>query len=430
MKTFFRVLMFGMIMSAVSAVSVFAQDACTEVEAKQTLYKQFTDNFADKSIEKRQVAIVAGKQYVSKYGACPDDKAIVDYLNTNVPAMEKVIETQQRGAAKDALYNRFNTSVAASKTADILSSGKEILSAEPDFLDVTLTLASAGFDQAVANPPVDTFNNDTIIYSKMAIEQLEANKASKTGDYGVKQYGYKTKEFAGKENALGLMNYDIGYIMYYRQGKDNPAKKKEALPYLYKSTQYNAFSKTDPFVYQTIGAWYLDEAIRLDADRLAKIKAAGGKDTDETLAIYGMEKGYADRSIDAYARAYKIATDAKRKDALMGKLKELYGFRYDNKIEGIDAFVATVMNTPMPDPTTEPTPVKEAPSTTTTTSGAGVASTMKSDTTSENSGGMAKPTGSKTGGVTTGAKSASNGTTTTPKPKTVVKPAPKKKGTR
>ncbi len=42
MKTIFRVLMLGIMISAVSAVSVFAQDVCAEVEAKQALYKQFT----------------------------------------------------------------------------------------------------------------------------------------------------------------------------------------------------------------------------------------------------------------------------------------------------------------------------------------------------------------------------------------------------
>ncbi|HXH69886.1 MAG TPA: hypothetical protein VNI60_06005, partial [Pyrinomonadaceae bacterium] len=355
----------------------------------------------------------------------------VDYLKANVPAMEKFIATSEATKVKGDRYTNFDKAIDASNTAGIFTSGKEILAQEPDFVDVTIALASAGFDQSIANPPVDTFSNDTITYSKMAIQQIEANKSSKTGNYGVKKYSYKTDQFGGKENALGLMNYNIGYILYYRQGKNDPAKKKEALPYFFKSTQYNAFSKTDPFVYQTIGAWYLDEAIRMNADRDAKLKEAGNKDTDETLAVLGMQKGYVDRSIDAYARAYKLASaaaDTKRKDALYAKLKELYAFRYDGKTEGIDAFVATVMNNPMPDPTSAVTPVKEAPATTTTTSSTVKSSAMTSDTTSENSTGMAKPIPTKTS-VTTDTKTTSNGTTT--KTKTAVKkPAPKKKKTR
>lgn len=412
-------------MTAATAVSVFAQDACTaDIEAKQALYKVFTDNLSKKTIEAQEAAVDAGKQYVSKYGTCAEDKQIVDYLNTNLPPMEKAIAAAKKGANQTILINNFNTAVKGSKTADILNYGKQLADSDQDLaLDVTITMASAGFDQAVATPPVDTYNNDTINYSKQAIQQLEANKTSKTGDYGVNQYSYKTDKFGGKENALGLMNYNIGYIMYYRQGKTDPAMKKAALPYLYKATQYNAFSKTDPFVYQSIGAWYLDESIRLDAQRLAKVKEAGNKDTDETLSLLGMEKAYAERSIDAYARAYKLATDTARKNALYDKLKQLYSFRYD-KTDGIDAYVATVTNNPMPDPTTEPTPVKEAaPATPTTTSG----SAMTSDTTSENTAGMTKPTGAK-GAVTTTAKPAA---ATTAKPKAAAKtPAPKKKATR
>jgi len=434
MKTILRILTLGIFMTAltaVSGISVFAQDVCAEVEAKQALYKKFTDNYGG-TIDQRKSAIESGKQYVSKYGACADDKDIVSYLNTNIPTMEKTIADEEGKAKKGALYTRFDTSIEAVKTngiktADVFSSGKEILASEPEFLDVILVLASAGFDQAVANPPVDTYNNDTITYSKMAIEKIEANKPSRTGDYGVKQFAYKAKEYPdAKSNALGMMNYNIGYIMYYRQNK-----KKEALPFLYKSTQYNSFSKNNPDVYRTIGAWYLEEAIRMDGERDAKVKAAGNKDTEETLALLGVQKGYADRAIDAYARAYKLAkanTKAENKaytDSLYTKLKELYAFRYNGKTDGIDAFVATVSSKPMPDPTSEVTPVKEeVPATTTNTT-----SSMTGDTTTAVQ--PTRPVATATTTKTTTTETNGNKATTTTKTKTVVKkPAPKKKGTR
>lgn len=440
MKTIFRALMLGTMLTATGAVSVLAQDVCTEVEAKQALYKQFTDNIPAKNVTKtldeQKVAVQAGKQYVEKYGACADDKQIVDYLKTNVPAMEKYITVTEGDIIKQKRYTDFNTAVGASKTADILSTGKAILAVEPDFLDVTIALASAGFDQSVANPPVDTFNNDTITYSKMAIQQIEANKPSSTGDYGVKQYVYKSDKYKdGKSNVLGLMNYNIGYILYYRQGKDNPAKKKEALPYFYKATQYNSFSKTNPFVYQTIGAWYLDEAIRIDTERQAALKANGDKDNDATLAMLGTQKGYAERAIDAYARAYSYAKADQKNAAyatdLYTKLKQLYSFRF-NKADGMDAYIASATSKPLPDPMTEVTPVKEDPATTTTT-GTTKSTALASDNTSTSTAstsGMAKPTGSKTGGV------GGNATTTTVKPAATTtktpakKPTPKKKGTR
>lgn len=439
MKTILRILTLGIFMTAFTAVgatSVFAQDVCGDVEAKQALYKQITDNYAGTNDQKK-TAINAGKQYVSKYGACADDSAIVKYINESILPMEKAIAEDEVKAKKAALYSSFNTAAKTKNTADIFASGKDILAKEPDNIDVIITLANAGFDQSIANPPVDTYNNDVITYSKTAIEKIEGGKKSE--GYGVYTYGFKNEKFKDtKSNALGALNYNIGYIMYHRQGKDNPAKKKEALTYFYKATQYDSASKNDPTVYQAIGAWYLEEAIRLDTERSAKLKEAGNKDTEETLNLLGMQKGYADRAIDAYARAYKLAsanTDPKNKaykDALYNKLKELYAFRYDGKIEGIDAFVATVSSKPMPDPSTAVTPVKEtAPETTSTTSNTTSTTAKPSAVTSDTTTAV-QPARTVSGNTAATQTTASaNGTKPAAATKAVVKkPAPKKKGTR
>lgn len=388
MKTIFRFLALGILMTVFSAVTVtssFAQDQAAE---KAALYKTYMDNYDKPEIEKIEIAIKAAKEYVEKFGANAADKEQVDYFKTAVPELEKSVAQikKAKGDAeiakvKQALFTRFDKGVKGTNgkadPVETYAAGKEIVAGDPDFVDVILVLGSVGFDQAVLPTPVDTYNEDTIQYAKMAIQKLEANKPSKTGDFGVLQYSYKNKDYPdGKANALGWMNYNIGYITYYRQGKDNPAKKKEALPYLYKATQYTSFNQKNPFLYQTIGAWYLDEAIKIDKDRKAKITAAGDKDTDETLAMLAMQKGYADRAIDAYARAYKFAKDDKNSkkeytDNLYARLKELYVFRYDGKTVGIDEFVASVQSKPLPDPTAAITPVKDEtttpPATTSTT---------------------------------------------------------------
>lgn len=440
MKTIFRNLGLGVLMAgcaAVAATTTFAQDPCTaEIEAKQALYKQFTDNFDKKEVEKKKVAVTSGKQYVEKYAACADDKAIVDYINGQVPSLETSIKKIEANVKTDALFKRFDTAVKGTNNtanpSETYVAGKEIVALNTDIIvDVLLVLGSVGVEQATATTPVDTYNADTIEYAKMAIQKLETNTPSKTGNYGVYQYSFKTKDFSdGKANAFGMMNYNIGYILYYRQGKDNAEKRKEALPYLYKATQYNSFIKKNPFLYQTIGAWYLDEAIKIDKERTVKLKEAGNKDTDETLAMVANQKGYADRAIDAYSRAYKYAKEDKSQkkeyvDGLYGKLKDLYGFRYDGKTTGIDEFVATVQSKPMPDPSTTVTPVKEEVPATTTTSETTPATT--------------KPVTPVTKPATTPTKPVSTVTPTKPEPKPAAdtttatktkKPAPKKKGTR
>jgi hypothetical protein len=283
-----------------------------------------------------------------------------------------------------------------------------------------ITLALAGYEQSRKN--ITTFDEESVNFAKSAIQKIEAGKASETGNFGVLQYSYKTKEFPdGKNNALGGLHFNIGYILYYNQGKNNPARKKDALQYFYKATKHTSFSKNEPIVYQAIGAWYLDEAIRIDSERQRLVKEAGGKDTEETLAMIGMQKGYADRAIDAYARAYRLAptTNKTYRDSLYTRLKELFAFRFDGNTSGIDTYVSTVMNRPMPDPSVTVTPVAETSTTANTTS----MTTTKMDE-------PTPPTTSGKATTTNGAGAASKTTTTATKAKTAAKPAPKKKGTR
>lgn len=450
MKTIFRFLALAMLLATFSAATVttgYAQDPQTE---KAALYKTYTDNYAAKEIEKRQLALDAAKSYVEKFGANPEDKEQVDYFKKAIPDLEKGIADSKKAAddavaakATQALFARFDTAVKGTggnaNPAETYAAGKEIVAKQPDFVDVILVLGSVGFDQASAKTPVDTYNDDAITYAKMAIQKIEEGKPSKTENYGVLQYSYKNKENPdGKSNALSSMNYNIGYILYYRQGKDNPAKKKEALSYFYKATKYTSTNQKNPFLYQTIGAWYLDEAIRIDKERQVKLTANGNKDNDETLAMVGEQKGYADRAIDAYSRAYKLAKAAAKPnkeytDTLYARLTDLYKFRYDGDIKGIDAFVATVDSKPFPDPTTAITPVKiettepatTTSSTTDTTKPATAPATTKPATTP-----VVKPATAPTTGATKPSATSNVDAVTTGAKTTVKKTTPKKKGTR
>ncbi|MGI8638970.1 MAG: hypothetical protein ACR2MG_03360 [Pyrinomonadaceae bacterium] len=449
MKPIYRVLVLGiltMALNAVTATSTFAQDPCAEVEAKQAVYKRFTDNFASKALAQRKTAVEAGKEYVQKYGNCPDDKEIVSYLNTNIPKIESGIAKVEGQQKIGERYTRFNTAITAKNTADIFTVGKEILATDPELVDVMLVLATAGYDQATAKPPVDTYNNEAINYAKSAIQKLDANAKSKTGDYGVLTYSYKDKE-----NARGWMNYIIGYIDYYRLGK-----KDEALSYFYKAAQTTSSTKTNPYLYQTFGSYYRDEVVRLGDEIVVKLKANNNQATDETKALIAMQKGYADRAADAYARAYTVADKAPAgkdyRDGLYGSLKEIYNLRYEGKRTDVDVYANSVSSRPMPDPTTKVTPVAEevpaaaaTPAATTTTPGTttptatstkpgttkpAIMNDSKTPTKPMSSTTTTKPETTKVT-VTKTDNGTSTGEATTTKTKTPAKkPAPKKKGTR
>ena len=366
MKNVLKFLTLGMLLAAVmgvSAVSIFAQDDC------DATYEQFKAIYKNASVDDKTKALELAKKYVGDDKCKTEANAdIVKFLEGQVTKLPAQID----GLKKKAIYDRFNASVPAKNWDEAFNSGKQIVAMDPGTsLDIALILASIGFDQAAANPPVDKFNADTITMAKWAIDHIndKSVNADKYGAFGT--YEYKTSAFPdGKNNALGWMNYTIGYITYERL-----KNQKDALPYLYKATQINSATKAFPGIYKEIGEWYLSEFNRIGVDREAKIKANGDKDNDETLALLALQKGYADRALDAYIRAYNVApaTTQIQKDyktGLYNRAKIIYSARYNEKMDNFEKDMAVVPSKPFPDPTTEVTPIVEAaptPSETNTT---------------------------------------------------------------
>ncbi|MGI8468292.1 MAG: hypothetical protein ACR2N3_07555 [Pyrinomonadaceae bacterium] len=421
MKTVYKFLMFGAMALALTVVNVtasFAQDDAAAQEAKTALYTKFTDCYTKrKNLPPADLdaCYAVGKDYLDKYEKDNDQYS---------QFVRKVYDAYVKVKAADALANRFNNSVKDSKAInadEAFSSGKEFIDQNPDAVDVPIVLASIGFDNASAATPNDKYNADAINYAKMTIDRINAGKVSPNGQYGAYQYAYKTTKYPdGKNNALGWMNYTIGYIMFYRQNQ-----KKDALPYLYKATQINSETKNNFRIYATIGSWYADEFKRIDADRIAKVKAASDQDTEETKSLYALQKGYAERAADTYARAAKLAsTDTsatkEQKDGLLTLAKQFYGIRYNNdptKFDGFDTYYAGLTNKPLVDPTTAVTPVVEQTPAATTPGAATTSTPVTTATPSTTT--TAKPT----------PPTPSTTTTTTTKPSTTSTP-PKKKGTR
>ena len=450
MKTIYKNLALGIflaVFAVVTAAPSLAQDACANIEENQALYKKYTDNYAGK-VEQVKVAIEAAKQYIEKYGACIDPKTNaptyaeqVNYLKGALPEREEFVKKTEQGVADKAMYDRFNTAAKAKNVPEILASGKEITTKYPDSLDVNIIMASAAFDEVIAKPTVTTYNNDVITFAKKSLEQIEAGTKSASGKYGALSY-----QLGSKNNALGILNYSIGYTMLL-----DPTKKKEAAPYFYKATQHESNVKNNPVIYQAIGANYLDEILVLDKKRTDIIKAAGDKDTEESLAVEAMQKGYAERAMDAYARAYKSAKDDPKQkkeyvDSLSGRLKELYASRYTGKtLDNVDTYVTTVTSKSLTDPAAKVEPVKEDPPATTpaTTTTPDSSTTTKPATTPATTPTPKPATTTPAKPATTTPTKPVSSTTTTTKPETTTdvdtttatkpkakKPAPKKKGTR
>ena len=363
MKSVFRFLALG-ILTTTFAAAGYAQaapDACADITAQQALYKQFTDLYPKTSIEDRKAAVGVAKQYIEKYGSCPDAKPQIDYFNGYIPPVEKGIADDIEKARKAKLYSRFNDAVKAKNWDEVYAAGKDVLAEEKDpkiALDVTILLGSIGLDEAAKGN--DKYNDDTIKYAQQAIKLIEGGAKSDNFGTGI--------TYKNSTNALAWLNYTIAYIKNDRQ-KDT----KGAVAYYYKVTQYEASPKKNPAVYYNLGKNYYAQLDAIETDRQAKVVAAGKKDTDETKALFAQARGYADRVLDAYSRAYNLAgTDPKTKaakDSLYTELKNVYAFRYQNKENALDALIASTKTKPMPDPSTPITPVIEVEPTPAATTG-------------------------------------------------------------
>lgn len=411
MKTLFRVLSLAILLTAFSALS-FAQDA----NELATLFEKFKTE-AKAACGEREPAMATGKTIVEKFGADELNKDVIDYVKKKMAAIEKE-------DPRCKLNKRYDASYKAKNWTEFLDVSKQLMAMEGDTplgLDILLTHVSVGFDRGATDA-------DSISNAKMALARLDAGKVSQTKKWGV------FEPFNTKENAQGWMNYIIGTTMY---GKLN--QKKEALPYIYKTTMVAGDKKGDPNLYTAIGSYYFAEAVRLDGDYRTKFAANNNQDNDETKAILALARGTADRAADAFGRALKLATkpdQAQLKTSITKDLTDLYKFRFnlkEAKQADVDKYVADLVAKPMPDPATPVTPVvEEVKPTTTTTSTTPTTSTNTTTTTTSNTNKPAanttKPVAATTTKTTT--TTTKETTATTNKPTTTKKPLPKKKGTR
>ena len=116
-------------------------------------------------------------------------------------------------------------------------------------------LASVGLDEA-AEKKNDTYNNRAIEYAKLQLRSWKAAQNPNPVNSVLISYEYNTKD-----NAIGWMNYTIGYIEYYRQNK-----KDEGLNNLYKATQIDSETKDRAFIYALIGDKYVEKADALNKE--------------------------------------------------------------------------------------------------------------------------------------------------------------------
>jgi hypothetical protein len=378
MKTIFRTFGLGALLSAllaVGGVSVFAQDACGDVDAINTAYQAVLENYKSQDLATFKKAIENGKAFLEKYGTCEIAKDNATWVKNNVPKWEAKRDEWEKGAARKAVTDKYDAAIQSKNWDAAYTAADEFNSKFPNDdarINLIVPLAWIGFQQVGAKD--NKYNAKAIANAKAALEILKAGnvKPKPSGGYGAFQF-----ECANREECISFLTYTIGYITYNGDGN-----KQAAVPYYYEASKLPGSFKSNPVVYGTIGDYYY-ETVRKMADDV-KAKIADQKDTDpddvkakkdaDIKQAVGLLNGYAERAMDAYSRAYTLAkADPKTKaysDSVYKQIQALYTVRFQ-KQDGIDNWIATTVSKPFPDPTSTVTPVTDDSTTTNTTGGTG-----------------------------------------------------------
>ena len=386
MKTIFRFLSSGVLSAAiiaVGAVAGFGQDTaatpnanCADIDGHNALYTKFLGVYKAKSSADMKVALSTGKEYLEKYGTCTEAfKDQIEFVKPHVERIEKALPGQARVEELGPIFKRFDTAITADNADEIYAAGREILAKDPDNINILVPLGVAGLYQSYNNNT--KYADDTIRYAQLALSKLKSGvPATKKNKAGADVYGALKYEFT-KQDAMDELAYSVANLTFYAK-KD----KKGALPMYYEISQGSGRYKDDPRVYQAIGSYFGAEVIRLSGEVKKLIDAQKAAATDEAkLAMepqikeaIGLLNGTAERALDYYSRAYKLAksdTPAAKtyKEGLYKDLSILYEGRF-NKKDGLDAYIATVTAKPVPNPTTPVTPVNDPDPVKTTTGAA------------------------------------------------------------
>ncbi len=355
MKKLIRLLVFTALVATL-ALPALAQNTTTTPSSggtaaaaqddpeKLALYEKFRNNLKDNPA----VAYEAGKEYLSKYEATdgPNDQ-YVSYIKKWVASYDKIARRNQviqQLTAKD-YNNAFN-------------GAKQVLVDYPEDLGLLFELSKGGLAAAISG---NTANNAaTIDYARRTLQMIQAGKTFE-----------KDKPIANKEEILGGLNYELGFLLRESQ----PA---QAVPYIIAAAQSPGVSQKDPYTYSFLaGAYEQAEYANLRTQYEAGCKTEEQLKSPQCAELTTKVNDVVDRMIDALARAVsysKSSPDAAKfeqaRTSWMEQLTALYKYRHEGADTGLNEMIASVTSKPLPRPAAPSTPSttpQTTPSSNTTT---------------------------------------------------------------
>ena len=286
----------------------------TDDPAKIAIYKQFYENHKNNPA----VAYKAAREYLTRY--TKDKDQYIDYLNKWIT----VYERDERKANLPVYINQKNF-------AEAFSTGAKILADEPDYLRAQIDLGYAGYIAASAKN--ETYNTQALGYARKAIQAIESGKTPT--DWA---------PFKGKDDTLAYLNYAVGFLTL----KTTP---DQAIDSLLKAVQYDSEIKKTASTYYFLAIAYESGPYQTLSEAYKK-EFADKPETPASKAALDKLGVLMDRIVDAYARAIAAAgtdpkTETSRKEWLTA-MTGYYKFRHNNSDAGINEFIQTALQKPLP----------------------------------------------------------------------------------
>jgi hypothetical protein len=382
-KNYIGLGMAAAVLAVAGAVPAAAQNSnCDDVTGYTESYKKIVANY-DKGAAGLKVAVDTGKEYLEKYGSCTGAegadhpaKAGVDWVKASLPGWEKTLSDGQKSAQIEELYKKYAAELAASKWNEASATSKQLLAVFPQDknLNVIIPLASMGLYESYKKN--DAFVDQAIQNAKLAIDKMKAGEVALNNYYGIAPYAY-----GNKDDAMSEMKYILGYLLYEKKGD-----KKAGLNYFYDVANNPGRNKGEPRMFVTIGLYYLDQAKKVGDEILPLVTELNAATTtpERKIELDKMIKAkeayyqaWEERALDAFGRAHKNAKDTTPAEKayrqnIYDQIAKIYESRFGKK-DGIDSWLSTAVAKPMPNPTTDVTPVVETDAATTTTTTSSVA---------------------------------------------------------
>jgi hypothetical protein len=286
-------------------------------DAQAQLYERWRSNIK----LNQRVAYEAGKEYLAQY---PNNEYAA-YVRQWIDLYERAV---RKARFQQLLYKD-------KKYGDAYTLGRQVLADEPDNVKTVIDLASAAYLATGAGD--DSVRTDALALARQGLSLLETG--GRVADW---------QPFAGPADVTGYLNFVIGDLIL----KDTPA---EAVAYLRKAALSEGAIRHAPNVYTRLAAAYA----KSEYEPLARDFATryGGKETTpESQAALAKIFPVLDRMIDAYARAIALSQSDPQYNGprarWLQELTELYRTRHNGATDGLNELLASVVNTPLPEPVT------------------------------------------------------------------------------